>query len=98
MCELRSCVCAATLCSNFVKFVINDTHCNTVLIQNGCCLSCVKESKTCVCCSPLSAGTLTQAIRNFAKSLENWLTSAMCDFPQETVRTKVTTGSRTTPA
>ncbi|XP_063056796.1 DNA-binding protein RFX2 isoform X3 [Engraulis encrasicolus] len=33
--------------------------------------------------------TLTQAIRNFAKSLENWLTSAMCDFPQETVRTKV---------
>lgn len=38
----------------------------------------------------LSSGTLTQAIRNFAKSLENWLTSAMCDFPQETVRTKVT--------
>ncbi|XP_048108886.1 DNA-binding protein RFX2 [Alosa alosa] len=33
--------------------------------------------------------TLTQAIRNFAKSLESWLTSAMCDFPQETVRTKV---------
>ena len=38
-----------------------------------------------------SAGTLTQAIRNFAKSLESWLTLAMCDFPQETVRTKVTT-------
>ncbi|XP_042564837.1 DNA-binding protein RFX2 isoform X2 [Clupea harengus] len=34
--------------------------------------------------------TLTQAIRNFAKSLESWLTLAMCDFPQETVRTKVT--------
>ncbi|XP_026098815.1 DNA-binding protein RFX2 isoform X4 [Carassius auratus] len=32
--------------------------------------------------------TLTQAIRNFAKSLEGWLTSAMSDFPQEIVRTK----------
>ncbi|XP_077080435.1 DNA-binding protein RFX2 isoform X2 [Siphateles boraxobius] len=32
--------------------------------------------------------TLTQAIRNFAKSLEGWLTSAMTDFPQEIVRTK----------
>ncbi|KAG5851261.1 hypothetical protein ANANG_G00091190 [Anguilla anguilla] len=29
--------------------------------------------------------TLTQAIRNFAKSLEGWLTSAMRDFPQEIV-------------
>ncbi|KAJ8278568.1 hypothetical protein GJAV_G00089000 [Gymnothorax javanicus] len=33
--------------------------------------------------------TLTQAIRNFAKSLEGWLTAAMRDFPQEIVRTKV---------
>uniref|UniRef100_A0A671KYQ0 DNA-binding protein RFX2 n=1 Tax=Sinocyclocheilus anshuiensis TaxID=1608454 RepID=A0A671KYQ0_9TELE len=33
--------------------------------------------------------TLTQAIRNFAKSLEGWLTSAMSDYPQEIVRTKV---------
>ncbi|XP_066499588.1 DNA-binding protein RFX2 isoform X1 [Hoplias malabaricus] len=33
--------------------------------------------------------TLTQAIRNFAKSLEGWLTSAMSNFPQEIVRTKV---------
>uniref|UniRef100_A0AAY5F0W3 DNA-binding protein RFX2 n=1 Tax=Electrophorus electricus TaxID=8005 RepID=A0AAY5F0W3_ELEEL len=32
--------------------------------------------------------TLTQAIRNFAKSLEGWLTSAMSSFPQEIVRTK----------
>ncbi|XP_073674711.1 DNA-binding protein RFX2 isoform X3 [Garra rufa] len=32
--------------------------------------------------------TLTQAIRNFAKSLEGWLTSAMSDYPQEIVRTK----------
>ncbi|XP_017322526.1 DNA-binding protein RFX2 isoform X2 [Ictalurus punctatus] len=32
--------------------------------------------------------TLTQAIRNFAKSLEGWLTSAMSNFPQEIVRTK----------
>ncbi|XP_060037952.1 DNA-binding protein RFX2 isoform X2 [Erinaceus europaeus] len=33
--------------------------------------------------------TLTQAIRNFAKSLEGWLTSAMSDFPQHVVQTKV---------
>nr|XP_020458434.1 DNA-binding protein RFX2 isoform X3 [Monopterus albus] len=33
--------------------------------------------------------TLTQAIRNFAKSLESWLTNAMTSFPQEIVRTKV---------
>uniref|UniRef100_A0A1A8IWV1 DNA-binding protein RFX2 n=2 Tax=Nothobranchius kuhntae TaxID=321403 RepID=A0A1A8IWV1_NOTKU len=32
--------------------------------------------------------TLTQAIRNFAKSLEGWLTNAMSSFPQEIVRTK----------
>ncbi|KAJ8270450.1 hypothetical protein GJAV_G00114830 [Gymnothorax javanicus] len=33
--------------------------------------------------------TLTQAIRNFAKSLESWLATAMSNFPQEIVRTKV---------
>ncbi|XP_033820609.1 DNA-binding protein RFX2 isoform X2 [Periophthalmus magnuspinnatus] len=33
--------------------------------------------------------TLTQAIRNFAKSLEGWLTSAMTSFPHEIIRTKV---------
>ncbi|OCT97606.1 hypothetical protein XELAEV_18009836mg [Xenopus laevis] len=33
--------------------------------------------------------TLTQAIRNFAKSLEGWLTNAMCDFPQQIVHAKV---------
>ncbi|XP_063311925.1 DNA-binding protein RFX2 isoform X4 [Pelobates fuscus] len=33
--------------------------------------------------------TLTQAIRNFAKSLEGWLTNAMCDFPQQIVQAKV---------
>ncbi|XP_048832970.1 DNA-binding protein RFX2 isoform X1 [Brienomyrus brachyistius] len=33
--------------------------------------------------------TLTQAIRNFAKSLEGWLTTAMSDFPQDIVRSKV---------
>ncbi|KAJ7992962.1 hypothetical protein DPEC_G00267510 [Dallia pectoralis] len=32
--------------------------------------------------------TLTQAIRNFAKSLEGWLITAMIDFPNEIVRTK----------
>ncbi|XP_057277197.1 DNA-binding protein RFX2 isoform X3 [Pezoporus wallicus] len=33
--------------------------------------------------------TLTQAIRNFAKSLEGWLMNAMSDFPPEIVQTKV---------
>ncbi|XP_028258684.1 DNA-binding protein RFX2 isoform X3 [Parambassis ranga] len=33
--------------------------------------------------------TLTQAIRNFAKSLESWLTNAMTNFPQEIIRCKV---------
>uniref|UniRef100_A0A7N6F6Q4 RFX-type winged-helix domain-containing protein n=1 Tax=Anabas testudineus TaxID=64144 RepID=A0A7N6F6Q4_ANATE len=31
---------------------------------------------------------LTQAIRNFAKSLENWLTGAMMNIPEEMVRIK----------
>ncbi|XP_063003312.1 DNA-binding protein RFX2 isoform X2 [Elgaria multicarinata webbii] len=34
-------------------------------------------------------GTLTQAIRNFAKSLEGWLINAMSEFPQQIVQTKV---------
>ncbi|XP_053467311.1 MHC class II regulatory factor RFX1a isoform X5 [Ictalurus furcatus] len=33
---------------------------------------------------------LTQAIRNFAKSLESWLTNAMMNIPEEMVRIKVT--------
>ena len=37
----------------------------------------------------VSPGTLTQAIRNFAKSLEGWLTNAMSDFPQQVIQTKV---------
>ncbi|KAI1884470.1 hypothetical protein AGOR_G00226720 [Albula goreensis] len=36
---------------------------------------------------------LTQAIRNFAKSLENWLTNAMMNIPEEMVRIKVTSAS-----
>ncbi|XP_066516908.1 MHC class II regulatory factor RFX1 isoform X2 [Hoplias malabaricus] len=32
---------------------------------------------------------LTQAIRNCAKSLENWLTSAMVNIPEEMVRVKI---------
>ncbi|XP_033957973.1 MHC class II regulatory factor RFX1 isoform X2 [Pseudochaenichthys georgianus] len=32
---------------------------------------------------------LTQAIRNFAKSLENWLTGALMNIPEEMVRIKV---------
>ncbi|XP_075401640.1 DNA-binding protein RFX2 isoform X1 [Tenrec ecaudatus] len=33
--------------------------------------------------------TLTQAIRNFAKSLEGWLTNAMSDFPPQVIQAKV---------
>ncbi|KAM5191231.1 DNA-binding protein RFX2 isoform 2-T2 [Callospermophilus lateralis] len=33
--------------------------------------------------------SLTQAIRNFAKSLEGWLANAMSDFPQQVIQTKV---------
>ncbi|XP_015682288.1 DNA-binding protein RFX2-like [Protobothrops mucrosquamatus] len=33
-------------------------------------------------------GTLTQAIRNFAKSLEGWLMGAMSEFPQPVVQSK----------
>ncbi|XP_072560672.1 MHC class II regulatory factor RFX1a isoform X2 [Paramormyrops kingsleyae] len=36
---------------------------------------------------------LTQAIRNFAKSLESWLTNAMICIPEEMVRIKVTAAS-----
>ncbi|KAM6957559.1 MHC class II regulatory factor RFX1a isoform 2-T2 [Aplochiton taeniatus] len=36
---------------------------------------------------------LTQAIRNFAKSLESWLTNAMMNIPEEMVRIKVTCAS-----
>uniref|UniRef100_A0A6J0SNC0 DNA-binding protein RFX2 n=1 Tax=Pogona vitticeps TaxID=103695 RepID=A0A6J0SNC0_9SAUR len=35
-------------------------------------------------------GTLTQAIRNFAKGLEGWLTNAMSEFPQPVIQAKVT--------
>lgn len=38
---------------------------------------------------PASPGALTQAIRNFAKSLESWLTNAMMNIPEEMVRIKV---------
>lgn len=34
-------------------------------------------------------GSLTQAIRNFAKSLEGWLINAMSGFPQQVIQTKV---------
>ena len=40
--------------------------------------------------SPLPPpGALTQAIRNFAKSLESWLTHAMVNIPEEMLRVKV---------
>ena len=37
----------------------------------------------------LLTGSLTQAIRNFAKSLENWLKGAMANVPDEMIKTKV---------
>lgn len=37
----------------------------------------------------LSTGTLTQAIRNFSKGLESWLTSAMQGCPEEMISIKV---------
>lgn len=37
----------------------------------------------------LSSGALTQAIRNFAKSLEGWLNNAMNAIPQRMIQTKV---------
>ncbi|KAJ8383700.1 hypothetical protein AAFF_G00215420 [Aldrovandia affinis] len=36
---------------------------------------------------------LTQAIRNFAKSLESWLTNALMNIPEEMVRIKVTSAN-----
>ncbi|XP_029441571.1 LOW QUALITY PROTEIN: MHC class II regulatory factor RFX1 [Rhinatrema bivittatum] len=36
---------------------------------------------------------LTQAVRNFAKSLESWLSSAMMNIPEEMVRVKVAAAS-----
>lgn len=38
---------------------------------------------------PPPTGALTQAIRNFAKSLESWLTHAMVNIPEEMLRVKV---------
>lgn len=35
------------------------------------------------------SGALTQAIRNFAKSLESWLSNAMNAIPQRMIQTKV---------
>lgn len=35
------------------------------------------------------SGSLTQSIRNFAKGLESWLTSAMADCPEEMTQIKV---------
>ncbi len=66
------------------------THTYCDLFQGQCC--CCTGSRMFECMTDGKydpAGTLTQAIRNFAKSLEGWLTSAMSDYPQEIVRTKV---------
>lgn len=37
----------------------------------------------------LCSGALTQAIRNFAKSLEGWLNNAMNAIPQRMIQIKV---------
>ena len=37
----------------------------------------------------MTAGSLTQAIRNFAKSLEGWLKTAMQGIPEEMIKAKV---------
>ena len=37
----------------------------------------------------LVTGGLTQMIRNFAKSLENWLINSMSEMPSEIVNMKV---------
>lgn len=37
----------------------------------------------------VAPGALTQAIRNFAKSLEGWLNNAMNAIPQRMIQTKV---------
>lgn len=52
----------------------------------------IKTLSHCKCHGLCLPGTLTQAIRNFAKSLEGWLTNAMRDFPQQVIQTKVTLG------
>ena len=36
-----------------------------------------------------SSGLLTQAIRNFAKSLEGWLKTSMAGVPDDMIKTKV---------
>ena len=43
------------------------------------------------------SGALTQAIRNFAKSLEGWLNTAMNAVPQRMVQTKVSVRCLPTP-
>lgn len=48
-----------------------------------------------VLCICSSLGALTQAIRNFAKSLEGWLNNAMNVIPQRMIQTKVNTHTHT---
>lgn len=43
----------------------------------------------CLTVTSFSSGALTQAIRNFAKSLEGWLNNAMNAIPQRMIQTKV---------
>lgn len=51
----------------------------------------ISLSLTHFCCFCLFcfSGALTQAIRNFAKSLEGWLNNAMNAIPQRMIQTKV---------
>ncbi|KAG9337410.1 hypothetical protein JZ751_028831 [Albula glossodonta] len=57
------------------------------------CSSMVKARGVTVCWSGKGRSALTQAIRNFAKSLESWLTNAMMNIPEEMVRIKVTSAN-----
>lgn len=50
---------------------------------------CVAAGICCLTITLFSSGALTQAIRNFAKSLEGWLNNAMNAIPQRMIQTKV---------
>lgn len=70
--------------------------------KSFCILVCTSNNKA-LCLSPRYiitprvSGALTQAIRNFAKSLENWLTGALMNIPEEMVRIKVLVHSQLNP-
>ena len=58
---------------------------NSVIASSGNKKSRLVVTRLCL----LTAGSLTQAIRNFAKSLEGWLKTAMQGIPEEMIKAKV---------